>query len=233
MGKITYLSLDSFNDYNTIADAEVGNSKKKAGDSDEEVSVSEDDTSADTSAGGSGTVSSTVTQRATSNQQMKKPIWKSVRSSNTKQPASPSQPAKDVETTDVNDDTGDDDLSTSNEQDAEIVAIMKNVDAINSMVAVKNATSQRRQTTKRPYAGDNDSSDDSDNSSRENDNDSDHYKDVDELAEEDILLTVLPKNNSLNLVYRLYGQSKFVKYISKNCISPDEYVYILFATFKE
>lgn len=55
----------------------------------------------------------------------------------------------------------------------------------------------------------------------------------DELAQENALLTIHPKNNSLNLVYRLSGQTKFVKYISKNSLKPDEYVYLLFATYKE
>lgn len=66
--------------------------------------------------------------------------------------------------------------------------------------------------------------------SRDSDSDDD---DIDDLAQEHILLTVHPKNNALNLVYRSEGQAKFVKYVSKNCIEPDEYVYILFATFKE
>lgn len=57
--------------------------------------------------------------------------------------------------------------------------------------------------------------------------------DIDDLAQENVLLTVHPKNNALNLVYRTEGQAKFVKYVSKNCIQSDEYVYILFATFKE
>lgn len=67
----------------------------------------------------------------------------------------------------------------------------------------------------------------------EEDEDDNINETYDELAREDVLLTVQPKNNALNLVYRLYGQTKFVKYVSKNCIDPDEYVYILFATFKE
>lgn len=71
------------------------------------------------------------------------------------------------------------------------------------------------------------------------DSDSDDYDDEDadddmeDLAQENVLLTVHPKNNALNLVYRSVGQAKFVKYVSKNCIASDEYVYILFATFKE
>lgn len=64
-------------------------------------------------------------------------------------------------------------------------------------------------------------------------NDYDDSNECDELAQEDALLTIHPKNNSLNLVYRTYGQTKFVKYISKNSLAPDEYVYILFATYKE
>lgn len=66
----------------------------------------------------------------------------------------------------------------------------------------------------------------------END-DSEDDLDSEELAQEDALLTIHPKNNSLNLVYRLSGQAKFVKYISKNSLKPDEYIYILFASYKE
>lgn len=65
------------------------------------------------------------------------------------------------------------------------------------------------------------------------DNDSEDDLDSEELAQEDALLTIHPKNNSLNLVYRLSGQAKFVKYISKNSLKPDEYIYILFASYKE
>lgn len=64
----------------------------------------------------------------------------------------------------------------------------------------------------------------------EDENDEDNY---DDLARENVLLSVHPKYNALNLVYRLSGQTKFVKYVSKNCIDANEYVYILFATFKE
>lgn len=56
---------------------------------------------------------------------------------------------------------------------------------------------------------------------------------ADELTHEDALLTIHPKNNSLNLVYRTSGQAKFVKYISKSSLQPDEYIYVLFATYKE
>lgn len=62
---------------------------------------------------------------------------------------------------------------------------------------------------------------------------SDEDEDFDGLAQEDALLTIHPKNNALNLVYRLSGQTKFVKYISKNSLKSDEYVYILFASYKE
>lgn len=82
--------------------------------------------------------------------------------------------------------------------------------------------------------GDNDSTNGT-NSEKTINEDDDDYDDehFDELAQEDALLTIHPKNNSLNLVYRLRGQAKFVKYISKNTLQPDEYVYILFATYKE
>lgn len=65
------------------------------------------------------------------------------------------------------------------------------------------------------------------------DSEADSDDDYDELAQEDALLTIHPKNNSLNLIYRLSGQTKFVKYISKNSLRPNEYVYILFASYKE
>ncbi|XP_031632220.1 prolyl 3-hydroxylase sudestada1 isoform X1 [Contarinia nasturtii] len=63
--------------------------------------------------------------------------------------------------------------------------------------------------------------------------DEDEEEDFDGLAQEDALLTIHPKDNALNLVYRLSGQTKFVKYISKNSLKSDEYVYILFASYKE
>lgn len=55
----------------------------------------------------------------------------------------------------------------------------------------------------------------------------------DELTQENALLTIHPKNNSLNLVYRTNGQAKFVKYISKSSLKQDKYLYMLFATYKE
>lgn len=56
---------------------------------------------------------------------------------------------------------------------------------------------------------------------------------AEELAHEDALLTIYPKNNSMNLVYRTSGQAKFVKYISKSSLAEDEYLYIMIATYKE
>lgn len=79
---------------------------------------------------------------------------------------------------------------------------------------------------------DSDLYDDDDHDSDHDDGDDDEDG-IDDLAQENVLLTVHPKNNALNLVYRSEGQAKFVKYVSKNCIKADEYVYILFATFKE
>lgn len=80
--------------------------------------------------------------------------------------------------------------------------------------------------------GDDDDDDDDDDNDGGGGGDGDE-DDIDDLAQENVLLTVTPKNNALNLVYRTEGQAKFVKYVSKNCIKSDEYVYILFATFKE
>lgn len=56
---------------------------------------------------------------------------------------------------------------------------------------------------------------------------------AEELAHEDALLTIHPKSNSLNLVYRTSGQAKFVKYISKSSLREDEYLYVMIATYKE
>ena len=48
-----------------------------------------------------------------------------------------------------------------------------------------------------------------------------------------VLLTLDPKDNALNLVYRSTGTAKFLKYVSKNLISNNEFVYILLASYKE
>lgn len=59
----------------------------------------------------------------------------------------------------------------------------------------------------------------------------------DEVDEEDeidpILLTIHPKDNALNLVYRNEGITKFTKYVSKNCLKEGKYSYILVCRYKE
>ncbi|XP_063707271.1 prolyl 3-hydroxylase sudestada1-like isoform X2 [Culicoides brevitarsis] len=60
----------------------------------------------------------------------------------------------------------------------------------------------------------------------------------DEAGEEEeeidpILLTIHPKDNALNLVYRNEGITKFTKYVSKNCLKEGKYSYILVCRYKE
>lgn len=107
------------------------------------------------------------------------------------------------------------------------IAIMKNVAAINSACATKKI--EVRAVVHENNDGD---SCDLDSTNSEITSDDENFE---ELQQEDALLTIHPKNknNSLNLVYRLSGQTKFVKYVSKNILKADEYVYILFATYKE
>lgn len=60
------------------------------------------------------------------------------------------------------------------------------------------------------------------------------HSDSDEDVDNDsVLLTIQPKENALNLVYRSDGTSAFIKYISKNCIPKNEYSYILLASYRE
>lgn len=73
---------------------------------------------------------------------------------------------------------------------------------------------------------DNDNSDDDDNEDSMDDNRNGNKKDS-------VLLTLYPKNNALNLVYRSDGTAKFIKYVSKKCLAENEYVYVLFASYKE
>lgn len=64
----------------------------------------------------------------------------------------------------------------------------------------------------------------------------DENEGVDDEEDEEkdpVLLSIIPKDNALNVVYRSEGTAKFLKYIPKNCISDKEYVYILTATYKE
>lgn len=106
---------------------------------------------------------------------------------------------------------------------ATLVSIMKNVDAINATCVTN------KMEVRATVHGNNESN----NFDYDSEMISDDEEDSEELAQEDALLTIHPKDNSLNLVYRLSGQAKFVKYISKNNLQPDEYVYILFASYKE
>lgn len=57
-----------------------------------------------------------------------------------------------------------------------------------------------------------------------------HMKNTDN---ESVLLTLCPKNNVLNLVFRSSDTSKFTKYVSKNSCIDDEYVYLIVCSYKE
>lgn len=48
-----------------------------------------------------------------------------------------------------------------------------------------------------------------------------------------ILLTIHPKDNALNVVYRSEGTTKFTKYVSKNCLQAGKYSYIFSCRYKE
>lgn len=61
----------------------------------------------------------------------------------------------------------------------------------------------------------------------------DDDEDDDVGGKETVLLSVMPKDNALNLVYRSAGTAKFLKYISKSCLADNEFVYILIASYRE
>lgn len=51
--------------------------------------------------------------------------------------------------------------------------------------------------------------------------------------DENILLTLYPRNNVFNLVYRTAGTARFTKYVSKTIVNASDYVYILICNYKE
>jgi prolyl 3-hydroxylase /prolyl 3,4-dihydroxylase len=61
--------------------------------------------------------------------------------------------------------------------------------------------------------------------------------DVEEEEEEEkepVNLTIEPKNNELNVVFRSEGTTKFTKYVSKKCLlNPSEYSYLMVCSYKE
>ena len=67
---------------------------------------------------------------------------------------------------------------------------------------------------------------------QENENDLEEEKVADEEADDPVLLTIYPKKNVLNLVYRNEGTAKFTKYCYK--AAPfKEYTYLLTCSYKE
>lgn len=67
----------------------------------------------------------------------------------------------------------------------------------------------------------------------DDDIDSDDEEEEDASEKDAALLSVVPKDNALNLVYRSTGTAKFLKYISKSCIPANEYVYMMTASYRE
>ncbi|KAG4068021.1 hypothetical protein HA402_010707 [Bradysia odoriphaga] len=68
------------------------------------------------------------------------------------------------------------------------------------------------------------------------DEDGNQMDDSDEDEEDDknsVLLTVYPKDNALNIVYRSGHTGRFIKYVSKNRFAENKYVYIMVASYKE
>lgn len=62
-----------------------------------------------------------------------------------------------------------------------------------------------------------------------------YYEDEEweEEEEEPVLLTIMPKDNALNIVYRSEGTTRFTKYVSKMCLKEGKYSYILACRYKE
>lgn len=51
--------------------------------------------------------------------------------------------------------------------------------------------------------------------------------------ETSVLLSVAPRDNALNLVYRCRGTAKFLHYVSKRTLRPDEIIYVVVASYRE
>lgn len=58
-------------------------------------------------------------------------------------------------------------------------------------------------------------------------------KPMDNNVDDNVLLTLYPRNNVLNLVYRTRGTARFTKYVSKTIVNANDYVYILICNYKE
>lgn len=125
-------------------------------------------------------------------------------------------------------------ISGSSFEDAEVMAIMNPNITVSSIGANSSSDAVMIDDDSVDGDGNNDIASGGEVGSNDSHDDDDDDDEEDaEMGPEGVLLTVHPKNNALNLVYRLDGQAKFVKYASKSSIKDDEYVYILFATFKE
>lgn len=237
VGKVTYLSPNGSShggvstEYNTTAETDITTATTNSTAPNTFASTHVTDQSSIASSDISSTSSITLITKSSSNQHASKAPKPSIKSKKSDQPQkhassstnNSSSPQQCMDTSD--DDVGTDDMQASS---------TKQPKSSNS-AASNNA---RKVTVRAEIHGHN--SDSELNSSQytegiqRDDDDSDSENgEYDELAQEDALLTIHPKNNSLNLVYRRSGEAKFVKYISKNSLKPDEYIYILFASYKE
>lgn len=231
VGKITYLNpSEDPNEYNTTVDTDATVS-----------SMDVSDSYINNSLGNSSTMNVGLASQSTAHVNWKRPLsqtelkmQKTITSAMklASVAASTSKLMKiDRETS--SDMSLDETSSSHDPQDAEVNAIMHN-----SSSTDKDSDSSKMETSVPNHSMDNNDSEEEDEAAGSDSSSSvevlplsdDEY---DELAHEESLLTIHPRNNSLNLVYRLAGQTKFIKYISKNALKPDEYIYILMATYKE
>lgn len=51
--------------------------------------------------------------------------------------------------------------------------------------------------------------------------------------ETSVLLSVAPRDNAMNLVYRCRGTSKFLHYVSKRTMKPDDTIFVMVASYRE
>lgn len=229
VGKITYLNpSEDPNEYNTTADTDATVSS---------MDVSE--SYIDSSLGNSSSMNVGLSSQSTTHVNWKRPmnqteltLKKSMASAMALVTAAASTSKLMVSVREASSDMSLDETSSSHDpQDAEVNAIM------HSSTTDKDSDSSKKEHNVPNHSTDNNDSEDEEDGASDSTSSvellplsDDEY---DELAQEESLLTIHPRDNSLNLVYRLAGQTKFIKYISKNAFKPDEYVYILMATYKE
>lgn len=228
VGKITYLCpSEDPNDYNTTADTDATVNSS--------MNVSE--SYINSSLGNSSAMSVGLSSQSTTHVDWKRPMNQTelkLKKSLTPTMASTlaaASTSKLMVRESSSDMSLDETTNSHDPQDAEVNAIM------HSSTTDKDSNSSKNETSVPNHSMDNDSEEENERSDSSSSNEvlalSDDDDEYDELAQEESFVTIHPQNNSLNLVYRLAGQTKFIKYISKNALRPDEYIYILMATYKD